>query len=67
MGLHGFIDFTFDDSNTSHPEIISYGYLSGDYNVTEDIRPHYMNVIAEGTNVSAMDMLGQGEFGITFA
>ncbi len=61
------LDFTFDDSNSSHPEIISYGYLNGDYNVTENILPHYMNVNVEGTNVSAMDMLGQGGFGITFA
>ena len=60
------LDFTFDDRNTSHPEIISYGYLRGDYNVTENILPHYMNVIASGTNVSAMDELGQGGFGITF-
>jgi hypothetical protein len=61
------LDFTFDDSNSSHPEIISYGYLNGDYNVTKNILPHYMNVIVEGTNVSAMDKLGQGGFGITFA
>ena len=61
------LDFTFDDSNSLHPEIISYGYLSGNYNVTENILPHYMNVNVDGTNVSAMDMLGQGGFGITFA
>jgi hypothetical protein len=61
------LDFTFDDYNTSHPEIKSYGCLRGDYNVTEDILPHYMNVIVEGINVSAMDESGQGGFGITFA
>ncbi|NAT11025.1 hypothetical protein C4E22_05715 [ANME-1 cluster archaeon AG-394-G06] len=61
------LDFTFDDCNTTHPEISSYGYLRGDYNVTENILPHYMNVIVEGTNVSAMDESGQGGFGITFA
>lgn len=60
------LDFTFDDCNTTHPEISSYGYLRGDYNVTENILPHYMNVIVEGTNVSAMDESGQGGFGITF-
>jgi hypothetical protein len=61
------LDFTFDDRNTIHPEISSYGYLRGDYNVTENILPHYMNVIVEGTNVSAMDESGQGGFGIRFA
>jgi hypothetical protein len=61
------LDFTFDDCNTTHPEISSYGYLRGDYNVTENILPHYMKVNASGTNVSAMDESGQCGFGITFA
>jgi hypothetical protein len=61
------LDFTFDDCNTTHPEICSYGYLRGDLYVIEDIRPHYMRVFAIGPNVSAMDELGQGGFGITFA
>ncbi|RCV64710.1 hypothetical protein C5S53_07320 [Methanophagales archaeon] len=61
------LDFSFDDRNITHPGIKSYGYLSGDYNVTENILPHYMNVIVDGTNVAAMDESGQGGFGITFA
>jgi len=65
--LHRFIDFTFDDRNATHPEIISYGYLRGDCNVTENILSHYMNVSASGTNVSAMDVSGQVGFGTTFA
>jgi hypothetical protein len=62
------LDFTFDDCNATDPEIISYGYLRADpyAYVIEDIRPHYMSVFASGTNVSAMDESGQGEFGITF-
>ena len=59
------LNFTFNDRNTAHPEIIGYGYLSGD--VTKDILPHYMDVIAIGTDVAAMDESGQGGFGITFA
>jgi hypothetical protein len=61
------LNFTFNDSNAAHPEIISYGYLRGDYNLTANILPHYMDVIANGTNVSAMDESGQGGFGITLA
>ena len=60
------LDFTFDDRNATHPEIKSYGFLRGDCNVTENILPHYMKVSASGTNVSAMDVSGQGGFGITF-
>ncbi|RZB33182.1 MAG: hypothetical protein AEth_00101 [Candidatus Argoarchaeum ethanivorans] len=61
------LNFTFNDSTTALPKIISYGYLRGDYNLSANILPHYMNVIANGTNVSAMDESGQGGFGITFA
>jgi hypothetical protein len=60
------LNFTFDDRNTTHPEIISYGYLRGPYNLTANILPYYMNVIANGTDVLAMDESGRGGFGVTF-
>jgi hypothetical protein len=60
------LNFTIDDCNAAHPEIISYGNLSGEYNITTTILPHYMNIIANGTDVAAMDESGEGGFGITF-
>ena len=60
------LNFVFNDSTAAHPEISSYGYLSGDYNITANILPHHMDVVADGPDVAAMNVLEQGGFGVQF-
>jgi hypothetical protein len=60
------LNFVFNDSTAAHPEISSYGYLSGDYNITANILPHHMAVVADGPDVAAMNVLEQGGFGVQF-
>jgi hypothetical protein len=59
------LNFTFNDTSSALPEIISYGYLQGYDNLSAIILPHYLSVLANGSTVAAMDGAGRGGFGIT--
>jgi len=59
------LNFTFNDTTSALPEIISYGYLQGYDNLSAIIQPHYLRVLANGSSVAAMDGAERGGFGIT--